>query len=221
MSPFPIRLPYPANRPVSDTIYRARVKHGLDLALALLLAPLVLPLIAVLALLIRRDGGPVFFGHRRVGRDGAMFTCWKLRTMVPDAEAVLARHLAAHPEAAQAWQRDFKLQDDPRVTRLGRFLRRTSLDELPQIWNVVLGEMSLVGPRPVTPPELEKYAGQSWAYLRMRPGITGLWQVSGRNRVSYAERVGMDVDYAERVSPVVDFAILLATAVVVLARTGR
>lgn len=209
-------LPAPAGR-----FYRDRAKALFDLLVALALLPLALPLVLFLALLIRRDGGPAFFGHRRVGQNGVQFHCWKLRTMVPDAEAALKAYLAQNPEAARLWARDFKLREDPRITRLGRFLRRTSLDELPQLFNVLMGEMSLVGPRPVTSPEMEKYQGFEWAYLHLRPGITGAWQISGRNDVTYEERVRMDADYAARLSWPRDLAILLGTARVVLARTGK
>jgi len=196
-------------------------KRVLDLGFVLALLPLALPLMAILALTIRRDGGPAFFGHARIGRHGRTFRCWKLRTMVPDAEAALAAHLAADRDAAAEWARDYKLTDDPRVTRLGRFLRRTSLDELPQLLNVARGDMSVVGPRPVTVAELSKYDGFSWVYLAVKPGLTGLWQVSGRNDVDYAARVALDVDYHASRSFVGDVAIIARTGRAVLARTGR
>lgn len=197
------------------------LKTGFDFAFALLLLPILLPIIAVLYVLTRLDGGPGFYGHERVGRNGRTFKCWKIRTMVPDAKAALARHLAENPEAAAEWARDFKLTDDPRVTRLGNFLRRTSLDELPQIWNALRGEMSFVGPRPVTQAELHKYQGYEWCYLSMKPGITGLWQVSGRNDVSYNTRVRLDAAYCRRRSFVGDLAIIGRTAGAVLGSTGR
>ncbi|MEB3417447.1 sugar transferase [Salipiger manganoxidans] len=196
-------------------------KRALDLTLAIAMLPLLLPVITVLWLLTRRDGGPGFFGHRRVGRNGKSFRCWKIRTMVVDAEAKLQQHLADNPEAAAEWARDHKLTNDPRITRIGNFLRRTSLDELPQIWNVLKGEMSFVGPRPVTRVEMKKYGFYRTAYLSMRPGITGLWQVSGRNDVSYDERVRMDVQYLSDASLANDLKLILGTGMAVLGSTGR
>ena len=199
----------------------ARVKRAVDLCLVVVMLPALLPVIAVLYIVARLDGGPGFFGHVRVGMDNSDFRCWKIRTMVPNAEKVLKKHLETHPDAAIEWERAFKLRDDPRVTPLGRFLRQSSLDELPQVWNVLRGDMSLVGPRPVTREELEKYRGYEWCYLGVRPGITGLWQVSGRNDVPYAERVRMDMDYVNTRSFLKDMRIILRTAGVVLCRTGR
>ncbi|SDI80339.1 Sugar transferase involved in LPS biosynthesis (colanic, teichoic acid) [Salipiger marinus] len=203
------------------TMYTRFGKRALDLTLAIAMLPLLLPVITVLWLLTRRDGGPGFFGHRRVGRNGKSFRCWKIRTMVVDAEAKLQQHLADNPEAAAEWARDHKLTNDPRITRIGNFLRRTSLDELPQIWNVLKGEMSFVGPRPVTRVEMKKYGFYRTAYLSMRPGITGLWQVSGRNDVSYDERVRMDVQYLSDASLANDLKLILGTGMAVLGSTGR
>lgn len=199
----------------------APLKRIMDIVLAVLLLPVLLPVIALLYVVTRLDGGPGFFGHARIGRDGRTFRCWKIRTMVPDAETVLKTYLAANPDAALEWARDYKLTDDPRITSVGRFLRETSLDELPQIWNVLVGEMSFVGPRPVTAEELTKYRGYEWCYLSVKPGITGLWQVSGRNNVKYSERVQMDVDYLSSHSLTGDLWIILRTIGVVLNRTGR
>jgi len=200
--------------------YRDGAKRVLDLFGVLALAPIALPLVGGLWLLARRDGGPGFFGHDRVGRGGQVFRCWKIRTMGPDAPARLAAYLADNPAAMREWHTQYKLRDDPRVTPLGRVLRKTSLDELPQLWNVLRGEMSLVGPRPVPRAELLAYQGFARAYLLFRPGITGLWQVSGRNDVAYADRVRMDADYARRACLRVDLAILWRTIGVVLRRTG-
>jgi lipopolysaccharide/colanic/teichoic acid biosynthesis glycosyltransferase len=161
------------------------------------------------------------FGHARVGRGGRMFRCWKIRTMVPDAESRLAAYLNLNPAAAAEWDAERKLNDDPRITRIGDIMRRTSLDELPQIWNVLIGEMSFVGPRPVTADELGKYGISRSAYCAMRPGITGLWQVSGRNEVSYAERVALDVDYLRRMSLALDLSIIARTAGVIVRPTGK
>jgi lipopolysaccharide/colanic/teichoic acid biosynthesis glycosyltransferase len=153
--------------------YTSHAKRAFDLSIVALLALVTLPLVLLLALAVSRDGGSAFFGHERVGRDGRRFRCWKLRTMVPDAQEVLARHLAADPAAAAEWARDQKLSADPRVTPVGRLLRATSLDELPQLWNVAVGDMSLVGPRPVTPEELERYRGHGEEVLSVRPGRHG------------------------------------------------
>jgi lipopolysaccharide/colanic/teichoic acid biosynthesis glycosyltransferase len=196
-------------------------KRAFDLGLAIFLLPVILPFIIVLSLFAMLDGGPAFFGQMRVGRGGRLFRCWKIRTMVVDAEARLARHLKDDPEAAAEWRAYRKLSADPRITRLGRFMRETSLDELPQIFNVLRGEMSFVGPRPVVEPEMEEYRGYEWAYKSVRPGITGLWQVSGRNDVSYAERVALDVRYARSRSLKLDLVIIVRTAGAVLNRTGR
>ncbi|WP_126976527.1 sugar transferase [Frigidibacter oleivorans] len=196
-------------------------KRAFDLVLAVFLAPVIAPVIAVLWVLVRLDGGPGFFGHVRVGRGGRMFHCWKIRTMVPDAEARLREHLLADPEAAAEWARDFKLARDPRITRIGGFLRKTSLDELPQFWNVIRGDMSFVGPRPVISEEMERYGKHRDAYCAVRPGVTGLWQVSGRNDVSYAERVALDVRYLQTASLLADLRIILQTAGAVLNRTGK
>jgi len=211
-----------ALRAPTDKGFYAKVgKRFFDLALAVLLLPLIAPVIAALWLLVRRDGGPGFFGHSRIGRNGQVFKCWKVRTMVMGAEERLQAYLAANPAAAAEWARDHKLTNDPRITQFGNFLRKTSLDELPQIWNVLKGEMSFVGPRPIVHAELSKYGADLGAYLSQKPGITGLWQVSGRNDVSYVERVAMDVDYSLRGSLMFDMELILRTGVSVLGKTGR
>lgn len=203
------------------SIYDRVGKRVFDLVLVVIALPLLLPVIAVLWAIVRRDGGPGFFGHLRVGRDGQSFRCWKIRTMVPNAEAILQDHLKQNPVAAAEWARDHKLSDDPRITRLGRFLRKTSLDELPQLWNVIKGEMSFVGPRPIVTDEIPKYGIFKEGYLAMQPGVTGLWQVSGRNEVTYDERVQLDMEYLVRRSFLVDLRILFATANAVIDRTGK
>ena len=205
----------------SDDRLGTVAKAVFDILLAVLLLPILLPVIAVLYVLVRLDGGPGFYGHERVCRDERRFRCWKLRTMVPNSREVLERHLAENPEAAAEWARDFKLTDDPRITRVGAFLRRTSLDELPQLWNVLRGEMSFVGPRPVTADELPKYQGYEWCYLSVKPGITGIWQVSGRNDVDYETRVRMDVAYRTNRSFLGDVGIIVRTAGAVINSTGR
>ncbi len=197
------------------------LKRVLDVALVVLALPSLLLVCLLLALWLRLDSrGPVLFGQRRVGRRGAHFTAWKFRTMRPNAEREFAAYLAAHPEAEAEWTLKRKLRADPRVTAPGRLLRRLSLDELPQVWNVLRGEMSLVGPRPVMPDELAFYADKGHLYTRVRPGITGLWQVSGRSALSYGERVKLDSYYARNWSLWLDLVILSRTAVTVLRGRG-
>lgn len=210
-----------AGRPAGMSVVRASFKRSLDICLCLCAAPLVLLLILICAPLVRRDGGPAFFGQTRVGRQGRIFTCWKLRTMAVDAEAQLAAHLATDPRARAEWASDRKLADDPRITPLGRFLRRSSLDELPQLWNVLRGDMSLVGPRPVVTEELARYGIYRHHYTALRPGLTGRWQVSGRNGLSYADRVALDAAYALDHSLIGDFVILVRTVGVVIGMTGK
>lgn len=212
---------YPLSRHARPSFYASYVKRVLDIVLAVLMLPILVPVIALLWLTVRRDGGNGFFGHTRVGRDGKTFKCWKMRSMEVDAEAKLVRHLQANPAAAAEWARDHKLLDDPRITRFGQFLRKSSLDELPQIWNVLKGEMSFVGPRPVVAEELARYGASRWAYLQVRPGITGLWQVSGRNDVTYEARVQMDVRYSTDMRFGSDMWIILMTAGAVIYGTGK
>lgn len=199
----------------------ARVlKRVFDLAAALvLLVLLALPLLYI-ALRIKRDGGPAIFAHQRVGQSGRMFPCFKFRTMHVDAEQQLRELLARDPAARAEWDREFKLRNDPRITSIGHFLRRTSLDELPQLFNVIRGEMSLVGPRPVIRAELSKYGDDVDYFLMVRPGMTGLWQVSGRNDVDYDTRVYLDTWYVKNWSLWYDIAILFKTVRVVFARKG-
>lgn len=188
---------------------------------ALVLLALFSPLMAVVAWLIwRKDGRPIFFGHYRVGRDGQMFKCWKFRSMVINSAEMLAELLKNDPAAKAEWDRDQKLTNDPRVTPVGAFLRKTSLDELPQLWNVLKGEMRLVGPRPITLGELDRYGEARWHYLNAMPGMTGLWQVSGRSDTTYEERVELDRDYVEQRSLWSDAVILLKTIAVVLGKGG-
>ena len=210
-------LPSPPRRVVG---YAGWGKRSLDLvAVVVLLLPVALVLV-LLAILVRTQGGQPFFGHARVGRGGRTFTCWKIRTMVPDAEARLDEVLRSDSTAAAQWAQYQKLDNDPRVTRLGHLLRRTSLDEVPQLWNVLRGDMSLVGPRPVTRVELERYGSAASDYVSVRPGLTGLWQVEGRNALTYAERVALDQQYARKLTVREDLRILSKTVSVVLARTG-
>ncbi|MCR5868792.1 sugar transferase [Aquincola sp. J276] len=188
---------------------------------ALILLVLFAPLMGAVAFMIwRRDGAPIFFGHYRVGRDAKLFRCYKFRTMYRQSQQMLADILANDPVAKAEWERDQKLSNDPRITPIGHFLRRTSLDELPQLFNVLRGEMSLVGPRPITVGELTRYGRTRWDYLSVPPGMTGLWQVSGRNDVTYDERVALDRFYVDNRSIALDVKILLKTLKVVLVREG-
>lgn len=180
------------------------------------------PVFLLLAVLVKVSSpGPVFYVQRRVGRGYRHFGCIKFRTMRPDADRVLARVLAESPEMRAEFERDFKLREDPRITPIGRFLRRSSLDELPQFLNVLRGEMSLVGPRPIVDKEINRYGPYMDEVLAVRPGLTGLWQVSGRNNLSYAKRVRLDVAYARGRSFLLDFAIILRTFGVLLLPMDR
>jgi undecaprenyl-phosphate galactose phosphotransferase len=196
------------------------VKRCFDLAVASLLLALASPLFLFIALKVRQSGRPVLFGHERIGRNARPFRCYKFRTMAPQADRLLAELLARDPQARAEWARDFKLKNDPRITPIGRFLRRTSLDEIPQLWNVLKGEMSLVGPRPVVKAELERYGSQVDYYLQARPGITGLWQISGRNDVDYDTRVYLDAWYVKNWSLFNDIVILLRTFKVIFRKDG-
>ncbi|EDQ03422.1 Undecaprenyl phosphate N,N'-diacetylbacillosamine 1-phosphate transferase (plasmid) [Sulfitobacter indolifex] len=204
----------------AGSTYPQVLKRLFDIVISIIILPILVPIIAALYILVRAPGGPGFFGHQRIGKGGKVFRCWKLRTMVPNAEKRLQALLDRDPEARAEWEQDRKLRNDPRITKFGNFLRKSSLDELPQILNVLKGEMSLIGPRPVTADELAKYGPHRSIYLAMRPGVTGLWQVSGRNGVSYAARVLLDRRYFEEMSLSMDVYILLRTAGAVLSRTG-
>ena len=200
----------------------AATKRALDvlgaIVLALVFAPLILS-IAIVAL-IRRESGSIIYKHRRIGQDGRAFECLKFTTMVPNADQVLRQLLERDPAIKAEWARDHKLRCDPRVTRLGKFLRRTSLDELPQLWNVMRGDMSLVGPRPVVREELLRYGRNVRAYLSAKPGITGLWQVKGRNDTDYRRRVVLDTYYVRNRNLLLDLYILIKTTTVVLGGSG-
>ena len=196
-------------------------KRALDIIGAGLGLVVLSPFFLIVALMVRADGGPAFYAHQRVGRGGKLFGCLKFRSMVIDSQARLEALLASNPAARAEWEATRKLKNDPRITRIGRFLRSTSLDELPQLINVLRGEMSLVGPRPVQEAEIDRYYGASAAhYMAVRPGITGLWQVSGRSETSYESRVALDVAYVSRPSMLADLSILLRTPVAVLSRRG-
>jgi Undecaprenyl-phosphate galactose phosphotransferase WbaP len=195
-------------------------KRVFDILGAALFGLLLSPLIVVVVFLIRREGHAVLFRHKRVGHNGRVFHCLKFRTMVTNAEQVLREVLRDHPELRDEWTQNHKLRNDPRITRVGRFLRLTSLDELPQLWNIFQGDMSLVGPRPVVRAELLRYGRNVANYLSVKPGLTGLWQVKGRSDTTYRRRVAMDTYYVRNQSIVLDFRILAATAGAVWRRAG-
>lgn len=198
-----------------------RAKYAVDFTLAicglLVLWPLLILLTAALWIL---QGRPIFIGHRRIGKDGVLFSCYKFRTMVRDADSALERHLARNPAARAEWEQTRKLKDDPRITPLGAVLRSSSIDEIPQLFNIMKGEMSVVGPRPITVGEAEMYGARMHDYMSVRPGLTGLWQISGRNDVSYAERVELDARYVAEQSLWGDFMIMAKTVPSVLLRQG-
>ena len=225
IAPFnaPGRTKPEAERVLSSNLARPcsqLLKRCFDILAASAILVFLAPLVAVIALLVRREGRPIFFAHTRIGRHGRLFKCLKFRTMVPDAAKVLAELIVRDPIARTEWERSFKLKNDPRITRLGHFLRKSSLDELPQLLNVIRGEMSLVGPRPVVPHELERYGDARHYYLQVRPGITGLWQISGRSDLDYEQRISLDTWYVRNWTLWYDISILLRTALTVPAKAG-
>jgi Undecaprenyl-phosphate galactose phosphotransferase WbaP len=198
-----------------------RIKRVFDLVFAALLAlAAALPALLIALAIILDSRGPVFFVHTRIGKGRRPFRLWKFRSMTDDAGARLAEYLAANPERDREWARTHKLRADPRVTRVGRFLRKTSLDELPQLWNVLRGDMSLIGPRPIVSQEASKYGVGFALYSQVLPGLTGLWQVSGRNDTHYSRRVDLDCQYIRNWSVALDLKILLKTAGVVARGRG-
>lgn len=196
------------------------LKQCIDFILALLALVLLSPFFFVIAISIRLTGPGIFYGHRRIGQQGRYFTCWKFRTMHTNAAQMLPQILDRSASLQEEWARDFKLKNDPRITKIGRFLRTTSLDELPQLMNIVRGEMSLVGPRPIVDEEIQRYGTQILLYFRLKPGMTGLWQISGRNNRSYTERIALDSWYARHWSFLYDFVIILKTTRVILMKKG-
>lgn len=196
------------------------LKRAMDILGSIFIMIVLFPLLLVLYFLIRKDGGDAIYGHTRIGRNGKSFSCLKFRSMVVNSKEVLEELLNNDPKAREEWEKDFKLKNDPRITKVGHFIRKTSLDELPQLWNVLKGEMSLVGPRPIVKEELERYKGDVDYYLMAKPGMTGLWQVSGRNDVDYSTRVYFDAWYVKNWSLWNDIAILFKTINVVLKRDG-
>jgi lipopolysaccharide/colanic/teichoic acid biosynthesis glycosyltransferase len=210
----------PAQAPVRNDYLQSRAKRCLDvvgaLGIGLTFSPIILGVIGIMAF----QDGPILFGHERIGIRGKRFRCYKFRSMVPEADRVLEDLLARDATARAEWEKDFKLKKDPRITRVGRFLRKTSLDELPQLWNVLNGTMSLVGPRPVVREELMRYGRGARFYLVNRPGLTGLWQVSGRSDTDYGRRVALDRAYTENASLWLDIRIVLRTVWIVLRVKG-
>jgi lipopolysaccharide/colanic/teichoic acid biosynthesis glycosyltransferase len=194
-------------------LFRYRVvKRCGDVFLVLISLPVTLFAIGVVsAMVMLSSPGPIFYSHRRIRKHGAFFSMWKFRTMCVNSAEVLEEYLAKHPEARAEWNKTHKLRDDPRITPIGSFLRRYSLDELPQLWNVLTGQMSLVGPRPIVAAEVEKYGDYFGCYCRVKPGLTGLWQVSGRSELSYDARVALDCEYVNRWSLQKDIVILSKT----------
>lgn len=196
------------------------VKRAVDVAASLLLLVLLSPVLLLTALAIRAGGGPALFVQARIGLNGRSFRCYKFRSMVPDADTLLPQLLQRDPALREEWARSQKLEHDPRITPLGSLLRRTSIDELPQLWNVLRGDMSLVGPRPILPSQLDRYGRAARWYLAMRPGITGLWQVTARGDADFARRVSLDCSYVRRYHVLLDLQLLLRTVGVVLSGRG-
>lgn len=203
----------------SKGVYRFVFKRVFDTAITLLAAPFVLGMVLILAVLISFDGHNPFYSQLRLGRNGRAFRMWKLRTMVWNADDQLEAYLASNSDARDEWIKKQKLQSDPRITAIGRFLRKTSMDELPQLWNVIAGHMALVGPRPIMVSQRKKYSGT--AYYNLRPGITGLWQVSDRNDCEFSGRVHYDDLYDNILSFDTDVRVLVRTVGVVFKGTGH
>lgn len=199
-------------------MYHDGTKRVLDIVFILLALPFLVPLLLFTALIVGRDGHGVFYSQERVGRNGRAFRIWKFRTMVPDAKQRLDDLIARDADIAQEWHSTQKLKNDPRIIPAGHLLRKTSIDELPQLWNVLKGEMSLVGPRPMMTDQKDMYPGT--AYFEMRPGLTGLWQISDRNKSTFAARATYDTTYYRQMSLLTDFKILVATVGVVIRGTG-
>ena len=220
LRPVDTRWPTPRH---SGNVYSAlrTAKRALDLAGSIVLIFVFTPLMILIAALLKvSERGPVLFVQIRVGKDGKRFKCLKFRTMVVDAEEALKTHLSQCPGALSEWSKTQKLRDDPRLTALGRFLRKTSLDELPQLFNILAGQMSFVGPRPIVEEEIPRYGHQIVAYMTMKPGLTGLWQISGRSNLTYEERVALDARYVSEWTLRTDIMILLRTIPAVLRQDG-
>ena len=214
---------HPKSPPIGPSLpltgpYELGLKRVFDVVCVLLSLPFVAPLIGIFALIVSLDGSGAFYRQDRVGRNGRIYRIWKLRTMVPNAEAMLQEYLSENPNAAAEWELTQKLKQDPRITKIGSMLRKNSIDELPQLWNVLIGDMSLVGPRPMMPEQEALYPGLS--YYLQRPGITGSWQVSERNECTFADRARFDTAYIANMSFANDLKLLFATVRVVVKGTG-
>lgn len=202
----------------AHNIYRGFLKRSFDIALVAIAAVPVMLVVSFLAWLISKDGHSPFYSQLRIGRNGRLFRMWKLRSMIPNADAVLEAYLAENPAARLEWDVTQKLKNDPRITRIGRFIRKTSLDELPQLWNVLTGDMAIIGPRPIMRDQKSIYPGQ--AYYEMRPGLSGYWQTSDRNETSFADRALYDTRYYHDLSFTTDVTLIFRTLRVVLKCTG-
>ena len=208
---------FPGRNSQTESIARTLFDKGFALLALVFFAPFIG---AIALLLWATEGGPVFFAHKRIGKDGRVFRCLKFRTMAVDAEEQLQRLLERDPDARAQWESNQKLDDDPRITCLGEFFRKTSLDELPQFWNVLKGEMAIVGPRPIVAAELPRYGDHIADYLSVKPGITGAWQVNGRSKTTYEERVKMDVEYVRGRTFWKDLGIVVKTVKVLIFSEG-
>ena len=196
-------------------------KRIFDFLLALSAIVILSPLLVCVAIAVRlSDGGPAFFGHTRIGFSGKTFKCWKFRSMIPNSDAVFKEYLVQNPDAAEEWRKNQKIQNDPRITRLGYFLRKYSIDELPQLFNILVGDMSFVGPRPIQRSEYEKYGFSLRHYLSTRPGLTGLWQISGRSNSTYQKRVVFDRYYVTHWRMLTDIALIIKTVPVAVTGSG-
>jgi lipopolysaccharide/colanic/teichoic acid biosynthesis glycosyltransferase len=200
--------------------YRVLFKRFFDFVFVLAILPVLVPLLAIITLMLWLADGTPFFGQTRLGKDGREFKVLKFRTMVHDAESILEQHLNADPAMRYEWDRTQKLKKDPRITRVGRFLRKTSLDELPQLLNVLRGNMSLVGPRPMMPDQLIMYGPFAASYFSLRPGLTGLWQISERNESNFSRRGELDANYEKNITLMGDVKVMLSTVRVVVRGTG-
>jgi len=210
-----------ANRSPAVTFRYRVIKRAFDIFWVLLFSPVILLCVGIVAaLVVLSSPGPIFYSHRRIRKNGAFFSMWKFRTMSVNSAELLEEHLSRNPEARAEWNKSHKLRSDPRITRVGLILRRYSIDEIPQLWNVLIGQMSLVGPRPIVAAEVEKYGDHFGHYCSVKPGLTGLWQVSGRSEVTYDERVQLDCNYVEHWSMRKDMVILLKTLSTVVNQDG-
>jgi Undecaprenyl-phosphate galactose phosphotransferase WbaP len=197
------------------------IKRLIDLFMVIIVSPIILVITAIIALIIKcTTKGPAFYGHNRIGKNGKLLKTWKFRTMVADADKRLQEILDSNPDARREWEENQKLENDPRITPFGKFLRKTSMDELPQLWNIFLGQMSFVGPRPVTESEINKYGNKAKYILSVKPGLSGMWQISGRSATGYEERIMLDSYYIQNWSIWLDIWIIIKTIGVVIKGRG-